>query len=126
MDELIATIAVVIIGWLIYLLPAVVLSLPICILGRKRAGFRWWEAGVFVLPFIVWLVCFELLSGSKSLGNLVEAFVLGCAVPLGVLIRVIFWNLNRTVVDMGAMGLVCAGAVLLAAVFPEVGFHWFH
>jgi hypothetical protein len=126
MNEIVATIALVVIAWLIYLIPAVSLSLPLCLLGRKRARFTWWEAGVFVVPFIVWLVCFQLLPGSRSLGNIVEALILGCVIPLGVLIRVILGGNSNTLVALGVIGLVCALAVLLVAAFPEVPFHWSH
>ena len=127
MDELVATIAVVLLAWLIYLLPAVFLSVPVCLLGHKRAEFRWWEAGAFILPFIVWLVCFALLPAGKSLGNIVEALVLGFAVPLGAVIRVIVGaRLNRTIVASAVMIGTCAWAALLALLFPELSFHWFH
>jgi len=118
---------VAIIAWLLFLLPAVLLSVPIWLLGRKRAGFRRWEAIALILPFIIWLLCFQLLPGSKSLRNIVEALVLGCAVPIGVLSRVIVGgNLNRNLMAAAVMGLACAVAVLLAAMFPEVTIHWFH
>jgi hypothetical protein len=126
-EDIVATIIVVIIAWLIYLLSAVLLSLPLWFLGRKRAQFRWWELSALVVPFIIWLACFELLSRNKSLGNIVEASILGGAIPLGVLIRVMIGGrLNRSVVATGLMGLVCVFAVLLAVMFPEVPFRWFH
>jgi hypothetical protein len=127
MEETVATIVLVIIAWLIFLLPAVSLSLPIGLLGRKRAQFRPWEVTAFVVPFIIWLVCFQLLSRDKSLGNIIEAAILGGAIPLGVLIRVIIGGyLSRSLVATGLIGLVCVFAVVLATVFPEVPFHWFH
>jgi len=127
MEETVATVVLVIIAWLIFLLPAVSLSLPICLLGRKRAQFRLWEVSAFVVPFIIWLVCFQLLAGGKSLGNIIEAAVLGGSIPLIVLIRTIIGGyLNRSLVATGLMGLDCVFAFVLATMFPEVHFNWFH
>ena len=71
MGETVAIIALVLVAWLIYLLPAVPLSLPLWYFGRRRAQFMWWEASVLLLPFIIWLCSSFLLSPKdKSLGNL--------------------------------------------------------
>src|SRR5262249_15594398 len=126
-EDIVATIVVVIIAWLIYSLPAALLSLPLWFLGRKRAQFRLWELSVLVVPFIIWVACFLLLSRNKSLGNIVEAPILGGATALAVLIRVIIGRkLNRITVATSLIGLVSVVAVLLAAMFPQVPFHWFH
>jgi len=126
MEETIAVIVVALIAWLIYLLPAVLLCLPVCLLGRKRAHFMWWESSVFVLPFIAWLILFSV-SKDKTLGNLVEAAILGGVIPIAAIIRVLVGrNMNRTIVATSLIGLECAVAILLGRVFPEVSFHWFH
>ena len=127
MEDIVAAIVIVIIAWLIYFLAAASLSLPLWFLGRKRAQFRLWELSVLVVPFIIWVACFQLLSSNKSLGNIVEAPILGGATALAVLIRVtIGGKLNRITVATSLIGLVCVVAVLLAAMFPQVPFHWFH
>ena len=126
MGDTIATIIVALVAWIVYLLPGVILSLPIWYWGRRRARFMWWELGVFILPFIIWL-CFFLIAKDKSPGNLWEAFILGGAVPVAALIRIIIGtNLNRHVVAGCVVFLICVFAALLGTMFPEVPFHWFH
>ncbi len=126
MGDTIAAIIVALVAWIIYVLPGVLLLLPLWYWGRKRARFMWWELSVFILPFIIWL-CFFLRAKDKSLGNFVEAFILGVAVPVAALIRIIIGsNLNRSFLAAGLMFLICAVAVLLGTMFPEVPFHWFH
>jgi len=125
-EDTIATIVIVLIAWLIYLLPAILLCLPVWYLGRKRAHFVWWELSVFVLPLVAWLIVFSA-SKDKTLGNLVEALILGCVVPVAMLIRVLVGNrLNRTLVATGLIVLQCGFAILLGKIFPDVPFHWFH
>ena len=126
MGETLATIVVVLIAWLIYLLPAVLLCLPICYLGRKRAQFMAWELSVFVLPFIAWLTLFSV-SKDKTLGNLVEAAIVGGAIPIATIIRVLLGKrVNRILVATSLIALQCVFAILLGKMFPDVSFQWFH
>jgi len=124
--DIIATIFLIAIAWLLYMLPA----LPGCLLfwyfGRTRAQFKWWELSVFVVPFVIW-ICFFLFSHDKSLGNLVEAPLLGSAIPIAALIRVLNGRrLNGSVVAISLITLQSILAVLLGTMFAEVPFHWFH
>jgi hypothetical protein len=126
MGDTIAIIVVILIAWLIYFLTTGLLCLPIWYLGRKRAHFVWWELGVFVLPFVAWLIVFSL-SKDKTLGNLVEVLILGGVVAVAMLARVVLGNTaNRNLVAAGLLGLQCVIAILLGKVFPDVPFHWFH
>ncbi len=43
MGEAITIIVAVVVAWLLYLLPAVSLSSPVCYFGRERVEFMWWE-----------------------------------------------------------------------------------
>jgi hypothetical protein len=126
MEETLATVVVALIAWLMYLLPAVLLSLPIWYLGRKHAQFMWWELSVFVLPFVVWVILFSV-SKDKTLGNLVEAPILGSLTPMVALIRVLVARKrNRILMATSLIGLQCVVAILLARMFPGVPFQWFH
>ena len=119
-------IVLILVALIFYLLPAVPLSLPPWYFGRRRAQFRWWELSVFVVPLAIWLILF-LVSTKKSLGNLVEALMLGLLVPLAVLIRVVVGKIVPNGIIAGLLlMLLCSIAVLLGAMYPKVGFQIFH
>jgi hypothetical protein len=85
-----------------------------------------WELSVFVLPFVAWLILFSV-SKDKTLGNLVEAAILGGAIPIATIIRVLLGKrVNRTLVATSLITLQCVFAILLAKMFPDVSFQWFH
>jgi hypothetical protein len=126
MGDTVATIFLIVIAWLIYLLPAVLGSLPLWYFGHRRARFMWWELSVLIVPFIIW-ICFLLSSRAKSLGNLVEALVLGGAIPIAALLRVLVGrHLNRNLVAVSLITMQSVFAVLLGTMFARVPFHWFH
>ena len=109
-----------------YLVPAVLLSLPPWYFGRRRARFRWWELSAFVVPLAIWLILF-LVSTKKSLGNLVEALILGLAVPLAVLIRVVVGkSIPNGIIAGLLLILLCIVAVVLGTMYPKVDFQIFH
>ena len=109
-----------------YLGPAVPLSLPSWYFGRRRARFRWWELSAFVVPLAVWLILFSV-STKKTLGNLIEAMILGISVPLAVLIRVVIGTAVPTpVIAALLLILLCSVAVLLGTMYPRVDFQIFH
>src|SRR5262245_26975389 len=115
-------IILILLALVFYLLPAVPLSLPAWYFGRRRARFRWWELCALVVPLAIWLVLF-LVSTQKSLGNLVEALILGLSVPLAVLIRVVVGKTVPSGVIAGLLLiLLCSVAVLLGTMYPKVEF----
>jgi len=125
MGETVAIIAIVVIAWMIYLLPSVPVSLPLWYFGHRRAAFHWWELSAFVLPFIAWLVSFALAK-DKGLGNIVEALILGCSVPVAALVRVIVGRaVNRGLVAGSLMFLICIAAILLGTLYPKIEFQPF-
>ena len=76
------------ISWLSYLLPTIVLCLPIWILGRKRVKWLRWELiSILVLPFLVWFILVILNLKPKSLANVGELAYLGYLTPLGAILR---------------------------------------
>jgi hypothetical protein len=127
MGETVAVIIVVIIAWLLYLLPAVPLSLALWYFGRKRAQFKWWELSAFVLPFIVWLVLSALSTKNKGLWSpMVEVFILGCTVPVAALIRVTVGRaVNRSLMESSLIFMICALAILLGIMIPKIEFQPF-
>jgi hypothetical protein len=125
MGETVAIIAIVVIAWMLYLLSAIPVSLPLWYFGRRRAGFIWWELSAFVLPFIVWLVSIALAK-DKRLGNIVEALILGCSVPVAALVRVIVGRaVNRSLIAGSLIVLICVGAILLGTMYPKIEFQPF-
>jgi hypothetical protein len=74
--------------WVLFLGFAGLPSLPIVLLGRRRAQWRPWELAVFVLPYWGWVVCNFIDDSGKSLSNFVELAWLALAIPPAVLIRV--------------------------------------
>jgi len=125
MGDTVAIFAIVVIGWMLYLLTAVPVSLPLWYFGRRRAGFLWWELSSFVLPFAVWIVSFALAK-DKGLGNIVEALILGCSVPIAALVRVIVGRaVNRSLIAGSLMVLICAGGILLGTMYPKIQFQPF-
>src|SRR5260370_11892928 len=113
MGETVTAIGLLVVAWLIYLLPAVPVSLAVSYFGHRRARFRWWELSVLVLPFIVWVV-FALSSTDKGLWSpMVELFILGCTVPVAALIRVIVGRaVNRSLMAGSLCFVLCLSALL--------------
>jgi hypothetical protein len=125
MGETIALVVVIIIAWVMYLIPAVPVSLAVWYFGRRRAQFMWWELSIFILPFIAWLVSFNLAK-DKGLSNIVEALILGCTLPLATLLRVAIGKaLNRALVAGSLMFAVCIVAILLGTMYPKITFQPF-
>jgi hypothetical protein len=126
MGETVTTIVLLVVAWLIYLLPAVPVSLAVSYFGHRRAGFMWWELSVLVLPFIVWVV-FALSSKDKGLWSpMVELFILGCMVPVAALIRVIVGRaVNRSLMAGSLISVICVLAILLGIVIPRIEFQPF-
>jgi len=126
MGETVTTIVLLVVAWLIYLLPAVPVSLAVSYFGHRRARFTWWELSVLVLPFIVWVV-FALSSKDKGLWSpMVELFILGCTVPVAALIRAIVGGaVNRSLMAGSLIFVICALAILLGIMIPKIEFQPF-
>src|ERR1700686_5447722 len=126
MGETVTTIILLVVAWLIYLLPAVPVSLAISYFGYRRARFMWWELSAFVLPFIVWLIL-SVFSKDKGLWSpMVELFILGCTVPVAALIRVIVSSaVNRSLMAGSLIFVICALAILLGSMIPKIEFQPF-
>ena len=120
-------IVLVVVVWLLYLLAAVPLSLAIWYFGRKRVRFTWLELSVLVLPFAIWIGFSNLSSSDKGLGNfMLEPFILGGAVPIAALIRVIVGGaVYSKLMVCTLVFVICAVAVLLGTEFPAIKFQPF-
>src|SRR5438128_2389668 len=126
MGETVTTIVLLVVAWLIYLLPAIPVSLAVSYFGHRRARFMWWELSALVLPFIVWVV-FALSSKDKGLWSpMVELFILGCTVPVAALIRVIVGRaVNRSLMAGSLISVICVLAILLGIMIPKIEFQPF-
>ena len=112
------TALLVIKGWLIYVLIAGVLALPVVFFGRRRVHWLWWETLVFIIPFFIWMALMfsELSTGRKSLANLGEFVFISLAVPIAALVRV---GLGTRVRER-----VCAGSLFALVCLTAVGVFW--
>jgi hypothetical protein len=124
--ETVFVIVLVVLAWLLYLVPAVPLSLLVGYFGRRRVRFRWWELSAFVLPFIVWLIL-SLFSKDQGLWSpMVEVFLLGCTVPFATMVRVGVGKAVKPGLVAGSLiFLIGVAAILLGAIFPKIEFQPF-
>ena len=111
--------------WGYYLIFALLPSLPIVWLGRRRVNWRFIDLLAFVLPFMVWfaLTISPLAEGRKTLANLGEPLVFGIAVPVTAVGRVF---VGRKLSDsrcraifIGTLCLVAAGTFFFTPPWPE-------
>lgn len=105
--------------WMLYLIPAVLFSLPIGILGWCRAKWLWWESGIFILPYWIWFALGLTNLAPKSLANFYEASWLGCLVPVAVLVRITTGQkIKRERAGLAITIALCLAAVLLYWIVP--------
>lgn len=110
-EEMFGTFAVL---WVLYLVPAIVPSLPIWFFGRRKAKWMSWELSVLVLPYLVWVTVGVTNIKPKSIANLEEAALIGCLVPIALLIRALVGQkVDRGVVASGILVALCMGAFLI-------------
>ena len=82
----------VIAGWIVQIVVATILLLPIMRLSRGRVHWRAYELVVFVVPFAIWFVL-SAFTGLrwKSFSNvLIEPALFALAIPLAVAARAFF------------------------------------
>ena len=106
--------------WVMFLVPAGVLSGPLIFLGRHRAQWRLWELSAFVLPYWTWVVCNLIDCSGKSLSNAaIEPICIAVAVSPAVLIRVAIGRPSwRWRVSAALIGVLCCLGVALWAFVP--------
>lgn len=102
--------------WLWFLLPAIILSLPVWFFGRHRANWLLWELSILVLPYWFWCVLMMWDGTGKSIANLfAEPLQIGCFIPVAALIRVAAGHkANRMFL---ASGLILGSCLVAALVY---------
>jgi len=111
--------------WVWHLGFALVPSLPVIWLGRRRVAWRRIELLVFVLPFAIWfgLMLSPISLGRKTLANLGEPLFFAITIPIAVLLRVVIGRrfservCSRLLIT--AVCLVAVGVFLFTPALPE-------
>jgi hypothetical protein len=74
--------------WMMHVAVALILTMPLIYLGRKRANWQTYDLLAFVLPFLVWGFCMVIDGKGKTLSNGIESIFLSAAVPFGAIVRI--------------------------------------
>ncbi len=100
--------------WLLYLVPAAVLSAPLWFFGRKRVQWTVLDFAALVLPLLPWLVLIVAGPQPKSLANLIEVGWLGALAPLVPILRLLVKNQvpGRRVAAYGMLIVSLIGVII--------------
>lgn len=107
---------------LLYLAPALLLTIPIWVLGHHRVKWLWWEFAILVIPYLL----FISLDALRIKGGLGYAMILGNiylsgVVPVAALIRVLVGQrLEGMLVASSLLIAACAFTILLYLLLPPV------
>ena len=107
----------------VFLGVALVLTLPIVVISRRRVTWRRWEVAAYVLPFWSWFWLTASGGRPKSLANLGEIGDLLVALPIVALVRVAIGRRRHegVVAVLGQLSLVAVGVITYFAtpMLPE-------
>ena len=97
-----------------YVLSASILCLPFFWWFRS-VDWRWWEAALLFVPFLVWFCLMALWSEKgKSLSNVgVEPFLCGCVAFLPLMTKVVASRYRRSPGVGYFLGLLASCAIVL-------------
>jgi hypothetical protein len=107
--------------WFFHIAAAVVLGYPVIRPMWKRAQFERWEASAFIVPYLLWAICFLLCSfreagWGKSLANVaVEPFFISAAIIAAAVLRAIVGC--RPWTRLFSQSLICALCALALCIF---------
>jgi hypothetical protein len=105
--------------WLLYLVPLLVVTVPVWFYGRRRVQWNRWDFAIILMPFAVWTALMIANDTGKSLSNLVEALYLGCIAPFAPISRMVVGERgNQKLVALGLLLGVCFVAFGLWAFVP--------
>jgi hypothetical protein len=98
--------------WVLHVLAALFLALPIIAYGKGRVRWDRWELLAFVLPFAIWACLITTNSRPKSLANLSEVILLAPAIAITALVRVLIGSREPQALWPRLMlGLLCVAAL---------------
>lgn len=109
--------------WPIQVVPALIIAVPTVLLARKRVTWHRRDSLAFVLPWLLWVICFAFGPRPASLTSaMLESVLLGCVVGLCfVAFAVLSKQVNPDKMRLALPALMCSIAVLLWALFPFLG-----
>jgi hypothetical protein len=109
--------------WTAHVFVALCFTLPIMAHGKGRVRWHRWELLAFVLPFTIWACLLFTNSHDKTLGDLGECVLLGPAIGLAALIRVLIGPREPQdlwpVLLMGLLSLTATGIYASIPALPE-------
>ena len=109
--------------WLAHAVIGGVLAAPFVYFGRKRVHWHRWELWAFALPFVLWLLLMvsPLSTDRKSLANLGEGVLLGFALPVATLVRVVLGGrFSERAVSRAVLVALCLVAALVFFLVPQL------
>lgn len=109
--------------WPIHAIPGLIIGVPTVLLTRTKMKWRKKDSLIFVLPWLLWALCFAFGPRAASLSSaMCESLLLGSAVGLSfVALAVLARRFNPDKLRRTLPALVCSIAVLLWAFFPFLG-----
>jgi hypothetical protein len=104
---------------------AVILSVPVIVLGRRRVQWRIWELLGIVLPFCFWMAGDYLMtshsSNTKGWGNMIEPYFFCLGIPLGAIVRVVVGRKYEIPCAVIVIVILCLSGTLVALLTPNLG-----
>ena len=107
---------------LLYLGPALILTIPVWVLGRHRVTWQWWEFSILVIPFLLFITLDAMrIKGGLGYAMIWGSIYLSGIVPVATLIRVLIGQrLDGTLVASSLLIAACAITILLYLLLPPV------
>jgi len=101
--------------WLLHLVPAAGIAVPVWYLGRNRIRWFKWEYSTLVVPYTLWAILLLYDSTDKTLANLnAEPLALGLVVPIIPMVRLAIGQRvsPRAVALVGILAVSMVGVLL--------------
>ena len=107
--------AIIAVMWLVHVVVAIVLASPFLYFGRKRVTWQPLDYLSLVCPYGFWFVLTLMKPvGKNDLDSLGEPFMIGFAIALAALVRVMVGRrIQEETVSIFLTGLLCVAAVII-------------